>query len=101
MNTRDKIYSIVAQVPKGNVATYGQIARLAGNPRMARVVGNALHSNSDPEHVPCHRVVNHEGKVSSAFAFGGYNVQIDLLRAEGVGFKKDGYVDLERFLWDA
>ena len=101
MTTQERIYEAVSRIPKGRVATYGQIARLAGNPAMARAVGSALHRNRDPEHVPCHRVVNHEGRVSPAFAFGGYNVQIDLLRDEGVTFVRHGYVDLEKCLWDA
>ncbi len=54
----DRIYDVVKQIPKGRVATYGQVAAMAGNPRWARVVGYALHSNPDPEHIPCYRVVN-------------------------------------------
>ena len=81
MNDRtfDKIYNIVRQIPKGKVATYGQVALLAGNPRWARVVGYALHVNPDPETIKCHRVVNRNGEVSKAFAFGGENMQIHLL----------------------
>lgn len=96
--TFDRIYEVVKQIPKGNVATYGQVAALAGNRRWARVVGYALHANPDPEHIPCHRVVNRMGEVSRAFAFGGENRQIQLLEAEGVEFV-DGKVDLERFQW--
>ena len=101
MTTRERIYNVVAQIPRGCVATYGQVARLAGNPRMARAVGSALHDNNDPVHVPCHRVVNREGRVADAFAFGGYNVQMGLLKDEGVGFIREGYVDLEHYQWDA
>lgn len=97
-NTFDAIYEVVRQIPRGNVATYGQIAGLVGNRRLSRVVGYALHVNPDPAHIPCHRVVNRFGEVSSAFAFGGENRQIALLEAEGVEFK-DGRVDMERFQW--
>lgn len=93
------IYDVVKQIPKGKVATYGQVAALAGNRRWSRVVGYALHVNPDPENIPCHRVVNHLGEVSKAFAFGGENRQIALLEGEGV--KVDGNkVDLERYRWN-
>lgn len=93
------IYDVVKQIPKGKVATYGQVASLAGNRRWARVVGYALHVNPDPEHIPCHRVVNRMGEVSEAFAFGGENEQIKLLQNEGV--KVNGNrVDLEKYRWN-
>ena len=97
-NTFDKIYDVVRQIPRGKVATYGQVALLAGNPRWARVVGYALHVNPDPETIKCHRVVNRNGKVSEAFAFGGENMQIRLLEEEGVEVK-DGKVDLNIYQW--
>ena len=97
-STFELIYDIVRQIPKGTVATYGQVAALAGNRRWSRVVGYALHVNPDPEHIPCHRVVNRLGEVSKAFAFGGENRQIDLLIQEGVGFQ-DGRVDLQNYGW--
>jgi O-6-methylguanine DNA methyltransferase len=95
----EKIYQVVKQIPYGQVATYGQVAAIAGNRRWARVVGYALHANPDPEHIPCHRVVNKEGRVSPAFAFGGGNRQITLLKAEGVEFVDD-HVDMERYQWE-
>ena len=95
------VYEIVRQIPPGKVATYGQIARLAGNPRMARQVGWALHGNPEEGGIPCHRVVNRFGGCSSAFAFGGDDVQRALLEGEGVGFRTDGCVDLEEHLWEA
>ena len=98
-NSYEKIYEVVKQIPKGKVATYGQIAALAGNRRLARVVGYALHANPDPEHIPCHRVVNRLGQVSEAFAFGGGNRQIELLEAEGV-MLTDGAVDLNKYRWN-
>lgn len=99
MSTFERIYEVVKQIPRGCVATYGQIALLAGNPRWARVVGYALHVNPDPEHIPCFRVVNRVGEVSKAFAFGGENTQIQLLQQEGVSFTCEGRVDLEKHLW--
>ena len=99
MTTFEKIYEIVKRIPPGRVATYGQIAALAGNSRWSRVVGYALHVNPDPKHIPCHRVVNREGYPSKAFAFGGENRQIELHSAEGVEFTQ-GHVDMETFLWN-
>lgn len=98
-NTFDKIYDVVRRIPYGKVATYGQVAALAGNPRWSRVVGYALHVNPDPAGIPCYRVVNRFGEPSSAFAFGGENEQVRLLKNEGVRFV-DGHVDLPRFIWD-
>lgn len=97
MNTYEKIYEIVKKIPKGRVATYGQVAFLAGNHRWARVVGYALHINPDQSTIPCHRVVNHEGKVAEIFAFGGGKMQRQMLEAEGIVFEKDGTVDLEKY----
>ena len=97
MNSFEKIYEVVRRIPKGCVSTYGDIAYAAGNPRWARVVGYALHVNPDPATIPCHRVVNRFGQVSSAFAFGGENEQIRLLREERVEVSDDGYVDLEKY----
>ncbi len=98
-NTFSMIYDVVKRIPKGKVATYGMVASLAGNPRWSRVVGYALHVNPDPENIPCYRVVNRFGEVSKAFAFGGENVQIELLKKDGVRFI-DNKVDLSEFLWN-
>lgn len=95
--TFERIYEVVKKIPRGTVATYGEVAALAGNPRWARVVGYALHANPDPATICCHRIVNREGRVSAAFAFGGQNAQIGLLRAEGVEVSDDGVVDLNRY----
>ncbi len=100
MNTFEKIYEVVKKIPKGRVATYGQIAALAGNRRLSRVVGYALHVNPDPDNIPCYRVVNRFGEVSKAFAFGGENMQITLLRADGIEVSDEGKVDLDTYLWD-
>ena len=91
------IYDVVCQIPPGRVATYGQVAMLAGNPRWSRVVGYAQHANPRPGQIPCHRVVDRFGRVSSAFAFGGPNRQIELLQQEGVEFTPDGRVDLKKY----
>lgn len=98
MSFFEQVYEVVKRIPYGRVMSYGQIARAIGFPRMARQVGWALHSNPDPEHIPCYRVVNREGRVSSAFAFGGENVQIALLKAEGVEFDENGLVKREYFV---
>ena len=97
MNTFEKIYEVVKSIPNGKVATYGQVAILAGNPHWARVVGYALHNNPDPSTIPCHRVVNREGRVAAAFVFGGGNVQRQLLEGEGIIFEPDGTIDLKKY----
>ena len=111
MTTFERVYAAVRLIPRGSVATYGQIARAAGfprkarevgwalhvNPRLARVVGYALHVNPEPGVIPCHRVVRRDGAVSPAFAFGGSNRQVELLKNEGVGFTDESHVDMARF----
>lgn len=97
MSVFDRIYKVVCSIPEGKVATYGQVALLAGNPRWARVVGYALHNNPAPEIIPCHRVVNREGRVAAAFVFGGGQVQRQMLENEGIVFEEDGHIDLNRF----
>ena len=92
-NTFSLIYEEVKKIPKGRVASYGYIAKKLGRPRLSRVVGYALHVNPDPETIPCHRVVTRDGRVSEAFAFGGSNKQIELLKEEGVKIE-DGKVDM-------
>ena len=94
-----RIYEAVKKIPYGRVATYAQIAELAGDRKMARAVGNALHRNPDPDDIPCFRVVNSKGELAGEFAFGGAGVQARLLEAEGISVT-DGRVDLARFQWD-
>ncbi|MGI6777810.1 MAG: MGMT family protein [Acetivibrionales bacterium] len=96
----ERVYDVVKQIPKGKVATYGQIARLIGEPRKARIVGWALHSNPYQGIVPCHRVVNRFGALSGAFAFGGQEVQKKLLENEGIKFNKNDTIDLDKYLWE-
>lgn len=91
-----RIYEAVKQIPKGRVATYGKVAEMAGNPRMSRAVGNALHKNPDPDHIPCYRVVNSKGELAGAFAFGGEEVQRKLLEADGIEVV-NGKVDLKKY----
>lgn len=91
-----RIYEAVLRIPKGKVATYGQIAALAGNPKMARAVGNALHKNPDPDRIPCYRVVNAKGELAGEFAFGGAGEQAKLLAADGIEVI-NGRVDLEKY----
>lgn len=98
-NTYTLIYDVVRQIPRGCVASYGQVARLAGNARWARVVGYALHVNPDPAAIPCHRVVTRDGRLSSAFAFGGVNEQKTRLTEEGVAFLDEQTVDMRRCQW--
>lgn len=91
-----RIYEAVKRIPKGRVATYGQVAAMAGNERMSRAVGNALHKNPTPGIVPCHRVVDAKGRLAGGFAFGGMEAQAALLTREGVEVK-DGKVALEKY----
>ncbi len=91
-----RIYEAVKKIPKGKVATYGQVAEMAGNPKMSRAVGNALHKNPDPEHVHCYRVVNSKGELADEYVFGGSGVQQRLLESDGIEVK-DGRVDLKKY----
>ncbi len=93
-----RIYEAVRKIPYGKVATYSQIAQIAGDRKMARAVGNALHKNPDPDGIPCYRVVNAKGELAGEFAFGGAQVQAKLLEAEGITVN-DGRVDLKTFQW--
>ncbi|MBW3082020.1 MGMT family protein [Bifidobacterium phasiani] len=107
-----RVYEVVKRIPRGKVATYGQVAALAGSPRNARFVGFALHANPEPGVIPCHRVVFRDGSLAPGFAFGGDERQRQLLEEEGVAFVPppagsanagaDGWrVDLGRCQWRA
>lgn len=96
----DEVYKIVKMIPSGKVANYGQIARLAGNSKMARQVGWALHVNPEPGIIPCHRVVMKDGSLTKSFAFGGVDVQKQLLESEGVVVGFDNKVDMTKYKWD-
>jgi len=91
-----RIYEAVKRIPKGKVATYAQIAEMAGDRKMARAVGNALHKNPDPENIPCFRVVNSKGECSGSFAFGGLDEQAKRLREDGIEVVNNK-VDLEKY----
>lgn len=95
----ERVYRVVKQIPEGKVATYGQIAYAIGAPRCARQVGFALHVNPQPGVIPCHRVVNRFGWLAPAFAFGGEEVQAELLRKEGVEVDENFTVDLQKYLY--
>lgn len=94
-----RIYAAVRKIPYGRVATYSQIAELAGNKKMARAVGNALRKSPASAGLPCHRVVNARGELPGEFAFGKGGVQAKLLKAEGVEVI-DGKVDLSKYGWN-
>ena len=96
----ERVYEVVKNVPRGKVTTYGDVARLCGNPRMARQVGWALHTNPQPGAIPCHRVVFANGSVCTGFAFGGKDVQRAMLRAEGVEVSDDYKIDLKKYRWE-
>lgn len=106
-NFFEKVWKVVEEIPKGKVATYGQIAKILGHPNCARAVGYALHANpfsatnqnKNARVVPCHRVVNRFGALASGFAFGGETVQRQLLTKEGIEFNENGRVDLSKFSW--
>lgn len=98
---QQKIYAVIQRIPHGRVATYGQVAALAGLPRRARLVGQALRSTPEGVEVPWQRVINSQGAVSPRGGLGweeGY--QRHLLEEEGVEFSKSGKIDLDRFGWD-
>ena len=92
------VYQLTARIPAGAVATYGQLALLAGRPRASRIVGGAMARA--PAGLPCHRVVYGDGRLSPPDVFGGPGIQRMLLEQEGVPFLPDGRVDLSRCQWD-
>ena len=96
--TNEDVYNVTRQIPKGRVSTYGEIARLCGCPGGARAVGNALHNNPEPGPIPCHRVVNSQGKLAEHFGIGGIQGQKIRLEAEGVTVI-NGKVDLAVYRW--
>jgi methylated-DNA-protein-cysteine methyltransferase-like protein len=97
-NFKDRIYAIAAKIPKGKVATYGQLAKIAGRPNAARAVGNAMRTNTDTKAVPCHRVVGATGALTG-YAYGnGLTTKMSMLKREGVAFKGER-VDLTTSGW--
>jgi methylated-DNA-protein-cysteine methyltransferase-like protein len=96
----ERIYAVVERIPEGRVATYGQVAALAGLGRAARQVGYALHSLPDGSDLPWHRVINSRGEVSPRAMPGWDGYQRHLLEEEGVELDERGRVDLERYRWE-
>jgi methylated-DNA-protein-cysteine methyltransferase related protein len=94
----DRLRGVIKKIPRGKVATYGQIAALAGNPMAARQVAWLLHSSSRKDKLPWQRVINGSGRISLPRGR-GYETQKTLLQKEGVKFNLDGSVDLDRYLW--
>lgn len=94
-----RVYELVAQIPRGKVATYGQIANLLGDKRNARVVGWAM--KAAPSKLPCHRVVNRLGEMAPGYVFGSKELQRDILESEGITFLGNGCIDLKKYLWDS
>lgn len=93
-----RLKDVIKKVPKGKVATYGQIAALAGNPRAARQVVRILHSSSEKDKLPWHRIVNRQGRISLKRGY-GYEIQRELLRQEGIKFDENDTIDFDRYLW--
>mgnify|MGYP001435563232 CR=1 FL=1 len=95
MSFTDQVYQVTKEIPPGKVATYGLIAKKIDKPKAARAVGNALHCNPDPKTIPCYRVVNQEGRLAP-----GFKEQKSKLLKEGIGFRDESHVDLEKHLWE-
>lgn len=96
-----RVYAVVGRIPRGKVATYGQVARLAGLGRGARQVGYALHALPDNASLPWHRVINRLGEISLRRSGGHDELQRLLLEREGIRFDQKGRVDLSEFGWQA
>jgi methylated-DNA-protein-cysteine methyltransferase-like protein len=95
----DRVHALVCRIPRGKVATYGQIAELLGAPRAARIVGWAMHGNPHGRRVPCHRVVQQGGSLSPNYCIGDPGRQRRLLTREGVSFCLDGRIEMARHQW--
>lgn len=91
-----EIYKIVAEIPRGTVMTYGQVARSVGNPGWAKLVGRVVAETPEELDIPCHRVINGKGEMSPEYVFGGQDKQRKMLEDEGVIFKANGCVDLKK-----
>ena len=94
-----RVYDIVSQIPEGQVATYGQIALIAGNPNASRIVGYAMSRAPSNQGLPCHRVVNREGRMAPDHVFGGQKLQRSILEKEGITFMANGCIDMKKHLW--
>ncbi len=98
MSFREDVYTLIRKIPEGKVATYGQVAKLVGNPKAARAVGMCMRTNPDAPKTPCHRVVSSDGSLTGYSATGGVNKKKEMLQKEGVVFKGDK-VFLPRSQW--
>lgn len=98
-NFYQEVYDLVAQIPPGHVATYGQLAAMCGRSRGARAVGWAMRNSPMERQLPCHRVVNASGTMAPGEIFGGAVRQREILEGEGVVFRSDGTIDMKRCLW--
>jgi methylated-DNA-protein-cysteine methyltransferase-like protein len=94
------IYDIVARIPAGKVMTYGQIAAIIGRPRASRIVGGILHRAPYNYNLPFHRVINRTGNLAPDHVFGGKQNQRTMLESEGVVFREDGTINVEKCMWD-
>lgn len=95
---KELVYEITSKIPKGKVATYKQVARLAGNPKASRAVGLFMKINPNAPQVPCHRVVGSDGKLTG-YSGGGTSVKKKMLIKEGVNFKNSS-IDLSSSMWE-
>ncbi|WP_371366208.1 DNA base-flipping protein [Sporomusa rhizae] len=100
MSFNNRVYEIVRHIPEGMVVSYGQVAYMTGSWRASRAVGYALHNSPRDRKLPCHRVVFKDGRLTTGFAFGGKDVQRQMLEAEGVVFTADGRVDMAKCCWN-
>jgi len=98
-NFYQKVYEIVADIPEGKVATYGQIALILGKPRGARAVGWAMRATPKDLQLPCHRVVSKTGELAPNYVFGSSSFQKGLLESEGITFNKEGHINVKKHLW--
>lgn len=93
------VYKVTADIPRGKVATYGQVGRMAGYPKAGREVGIAMSQAPRAKNLPCHRVVNKIGTLSPDHVFGGKEKQRRMLEAEGITFTEDGVIRMEKHTW--
>jgi methylated-DNA-protein-cysteine methyltransferase-like protein len=93
----DKVYDIVADIPEGEILTYGQIAAMVGSPRASRIVGYAMNSAPLGRKLPCHRVVSKTGQLAPDDVFGGKEKQREMLEREGINFLENGCIDMKSY----
>ena len=94
-----RVYEIVSRIPEGKVATYGGIGKMLGYPRGAKVVGWAMKSAPEGLNLPCHRVVKSTGELAPGYVFGDAEIQRAMLASEGITFREDGTIDMNKHIW--